>query len=345
MAIFNILTPFPWNIGQTVGIRVANQSRYQSTCQWFGSGVPTSGPVSSNDIGIGKWLQVSGSLSSVYQIGNGDSQPSPATNEGIQQYYSTGMLPPYGIESAFFSMTGDGFATQNSTLTPGEIYYSNGHYYCSLVSDYYQEYGYLITLLWKPTARMYLAGWRSDGSSQPYSNSGIELHEVIFAGPPKATASAHLIGAPEKADSPNPESGQSGVAVDMALVWNDGGRETDHPAKKYSVYAGLTPSTLTKRGEIEHPSAGLPFMADQLRIPLGLKLYWRIDAENDSGITTGDVWNCAVVLPDVPARPDDYDPDTPYDPTTHDWNPAATVGGGRYSERLIAIGHECIYYS
>ncbi len=66
--------------------------------------------------------------------------------------------------------------------------------------------------------------------------------------------------------------------------------------------------------------------------------------------TTGDTWTF-VSQPEGgwpnPDRPDDYDPDDPWNPDEGDWddiNDFEYTGGGRFKGRVLVIGHKVIYF-
>lgn len=76
--------------------------------------------------------------------------------------------------------------------------------------------------------------------------------------------------------------------TDLTLTWEDGGGATS-----YDVYIGNNVTqTLVSEGQ-----AGTSYITtmEELRDVVGTslneKIYWRIDAVNDEGTTTGDIWN------------------------------------------------------
>lgn len=87
---------------------------------------------------------------------------------------------------------------------------------------------------------------------------------------------------------------------------------------------------------------------------------WRVDVYDTEtgGTETGDTWTFTIQnYPTVIdyERPDDYNPDEVwgYNPITetYEWmaigdTPDITAaGGGRYGQRLVAVGHNVIYFS
>jgi hypothetical protein len=82
------------------------------------------------------------------------------------------------------------------------------------------------------------------------------------------------------------------------------------------------------------------------------KLYnWRIDTYDTETelTTTGDTWVFTTKKSpssfDNP-RPDDYDPDDTwkYEDGDYEWSDLAVAGGGRYKNRIVVVGHNCLYF-
>ncbi|KKL18436.1 hypothetical protein LCGC14_2475540 [marine sediment metagenome] len=93
---------------------------------------------------------------------------------------------------------------------------------------------------------------------------------------------------PEKPINPTPTDAAADVTLDQATItWEDGGRATS-----YDVYYGDTSGSLTL---VSSGQAGLSFTVDGITLgsPFDYLItrYWRIDAVNASGTTTGDEWS------------------------------------------------------
>jgi hypothetical protein len=81
--------------------------------------------------------------------------------------------------------------------------------------------------------------------------------------------------------------------------------------------------------------------------PYATRMYWRIDATNIYGTTTGDEWYFDTEQSWRNERPPDYDEEKywQYKDDEYQWDDGVVVaGGGRYCQQLVAIGHNCVYY-
>jgi hypothetical protein len=152
---------------------------------------------------------------------------------------------------------------------------------------------------------------------------GWEFFPIIFESLP-----------PEKPVCVSPLNSSTGVLKNAGLEWADPGSETNHAATGFNLYFSTSIAGLVQIGEA-HESDAVTETASNLLAPdslygEGITYYWRVDAFNDAGTTTGDVWSFTVEQFSFPPdRPDDYDPDI--------------GGGGRYNQKLIVVGHKCIY--
>lgn len=98
-------------------------------------------------------------------------------------------------------------------------------------------------------------------------------------------------GEPAKPENPDPADG-SGPGVDFSdfeLSWDDGGG-----ADTFDVYIGTT-GDLT---QVSSAQAGTTYTTTLSEIetvigssPINQSIYWRVDATNTNGTTTGDEWN------------------------------------------------------
>ena len=111
----------------------------------------------------------------------------------------------------------------------------------------------------------------------------------VVPAPPAATA-------PAAAGNPQPRDGAAGVAVETLLLsWSAADR-----AASYDVYWGTRRNTLAADAGLGTP-IGTTFTATTIRRPgataaerrlaPGTTYYWRVDAKNDQGTTTGSVWS------------------------------------------------------
>ena len=103
----------------------------------------------------------------------------------------------------------------------------------------------------------------------------------VVSPPPAATGTP-----PGAASTPQPRDGATGVAVETLLLsWSAAAR-----AASYDVYWG-TGRNLAADADLGTP-IGATFTATTIRRPaLGTTYYWRVDAKNDQGTTTGSVWS------------------------------------------------------
>ncbi len=94
-----------------------------------------------------------------------------------------------------------------------------------------------------------------------------------------------LLGAPappSKPVSPNPGNGASDVSITATLGWSNGGGATS-----YFVYFGTDPTPDNSEYQGEQGSTTF----DPGALTYGATYYWRIDAKNSTGTTTGDIWS------------------------------------------------------
>ena len=103
----------------------------------------------------------------------------------------------------------------------------------------------------------------------------------VVSPPPAVTGTP-----PGAASTPQPRDGATGVAVETLLLsWSAAAR-----AASYEVYWG-TGRNLAADADLGTP-IGATFTATTIRRPaLGTTYYWRVDAKNDQGTTTGSVWS------------------------------------------------------
>jgi len=102
------------------------------------------------------------------------------------------------------------------------------------------------------------------------------------------------VGAPSEPTTPSPANNATEVDFSgFTLSWEDGGG-----ADTYNIYIGPSGS-LTLRSAAQ---AGTSYVTNISEVPYGEKIYWRVDAINAGGTTTGNVWNFAA-YPGAPTNP------------------------------------------
>src|SRR4051812_34143958 len=108
----------------------------------------------------------------------------------------------------------------------------------------------------------------------------------VFAAPPP----------PAAATSPLPATGATGVATGTGLSWAAASR-----AQRYDVYFG-TSSPLTRVSADQTAT-----MFQPTALTPSTTYFWRVDAKNSSGTTTGATWSFTTVpgatAPGAPANP------------------------------------------
>jgi len=100
--------------------------------------------------------------------------------------------------------------------------------------------------------------------------------------------------APVKASVPNPVSGLTNVQLtsgNLSLKWS-GSTNT----QTYAVYFGTDPLNLTKLGDVAYVAAPTYPLTG---LSPAITYYWRIDATNNKGTITGDVWNFTALTPEL----------------------------------------------
>jgi hypothetical protein len=98
--------------------------------------------------------------------------------------------------------------------------------------------------------------------------------------------------APYKRITPSPANGATGQAVHVTLGWHDGGRATS-----YDVYFGTENPPVTRLAAAQ---TGTAYTLRSL-LSYGTTYYWRIDAKNLIGTTTGNVWSFTTT-PTLPSH-------------------------------------------
>ncbi|MGE4513309.1 MAG: LamG-like jellyroll fold domain-containing protein [Chryseobacterium sp.] len=100
--------------------------------------------------------------------------------------------------------------------------------------------------------------------------------------------------APAKATNPTPTTGNTNVELtngNLLLNWSGSSNTTT-----YSVYLGTNSSSLNKVTDVNY-SASPSYQLTGLNP--ATTYYWRIDATNEKGTATGDVWNFKTLAPSL----------------------------------------------
>jgi len=134
--------------------------------------------------------------------------------------------------------------------------------------------------------------------SHTYSTAGTYSAKVIVErgnAPPvekRITISANTsLEPPSKATSASPSNGATNISVSTDVSWSDGGGATS-----YNVYFGTdsTPDSGYKGNQTSTSYDPDPLDYDTT-------YYWRIDAKNSDGTTTGDVWHFTTQEDSIPS--------------------------------------------
>jgi len=131
--------------------------------------------------------------------------------------------------------------------------------------------------------------YRLKATNKTDSSNYSEVLEVITAPAP----------APVKVSNPIPQNGSYFLELPTSnfnLAW-----DSTIDAKNYSVYFGTDPNNLSKLVDMpysESPSFQIPF-----DLSSRVYYYWRVDANNDYGTTTGDVWSFRITTNEIVIHP------------------------------------------
>jgi hypothetical protein len=207
---------------------------------------------------------------------------------------------------------------------------------------------------WDPTVEPHL-GYQKQISLSAYDDSTVTVKFVFISdGSGNQGYGAFLdnigvygdpIGTPPLPPAnPSPGNGSLGISVDATLTWADGGGATN-----FDVYFG-TDST-PDSGEFQGNQVGTSF--DPGMLDFGTQYYWRIDAHNEFGVTSGDVWQFTTLV-SVGATLsgvtyEDLNGDGIYDPSEDDalvgvfvsangGTPAISTAGGDYQLTGLSAG-------
>jgi len=171
---------------------------------------------------------------------------------------------------------------------------------------------------------VYLKGKESVGSEWENSNTKSFTTTTIGGDPP------------EKPVNPTPSDAADDVTLDQeTITWEDGGGATS-----YDVYYGDTSGSLSL---LSGGQADVSYTIDGITLGSPFEYlvtrYWRIDAINDVGLTTGDEWSFTSIAFDPPL-PTGVTLDAEGEPT----GTPTGESGMLTIRRLIAAARNKIYY-
>ncbi len=115
--------------------------------------------------------------------------------------------------------------------------------------------------------------WRID----PVNSAGTTTGNVW-----SFTTESEPVSLPSKSTSPGPGNGATNQSINVDISWSNGGGATS-----YNVYFGTDPTP--DSGESQGSQSGTSFNLGTLSY--STTYYWRIDAVNSAGTTTGNVWS------------------------------------------------------
>ena len=178
-------------------------------------------------------------------------------------------------------------------------------------------------------------------SGPPYENdNGIGQYYYINDVEQTNQLSIEILGdvassLPSKPTNPTPANSATGVDFSgLQLSWNDGGG-----ADTFDIYIGTTGSPTL----VSSAQAGTNYTTTLSELatifgsdPIDQKIYWRVDATNTAGTTTGDEWN-------FDARPVKTNTPSPIDAVsdiTLDETPLSWVDGGNADTYNVYFGEQ-----
>jgi len=127
---------------------------------------------------------------------------------------------------------------------------------------------------------------------------------------------------PSKAINPSPGNGSTNQLPTVDLSWSNGGGATS-----YDVYFGT--DTTPDSSEFKVNQTGISY--DPGTLSYNTTYYWRIDAKNSSGTTTGDVWSFTTGPLPLPLKAVNPSPSNGASNQSIDVNVSWSNGGGATS--------------
>ena len=120
-------------------------------------------------------------------------------------------------------------------------------------------------------------------AGQPSADSGYDVRGLGRGASPDIGAFEYVAGsAPLKPTGPTPANAATGVSLGTALEWSG-------TADNWDVYIGTSTANLTFQDNISAR------FYEEYDWDYETTYYWRIDANNATGLTTGDVWSFTTV--------------------------------------------------
>jgi hypothetical protein len=141
-----------------------------------------------------------------------------------------------------------------------------------------------------------IAYWKLLDDYADYSGNGRTIEAK--RGTPSFSDDHPTGSAPTKATNPTPSNAADDTTLDQATVtWEDGGGATS-----YDVYYGTESGNLTLlESGVTDLSYTIFEIDDGSPFDYEVTRYWRIDAVNDAGTTTGDEWSFTTITFNAPA--------------------------------------------
>ncbi len=175
--------------------------------------------------------------------------------------------------------------TQTSFETSGEVFVGASNFDAYFATSGTRPFDYTVFNL-PSTSPAVDAGWPSKAST--YDVLGLARD-----GSPDIGAFEYRTGIPPaKARDPSPAHGATNVDPAALLTWQG-------VADNYDVYVGTSPSVLVFQGNQQDRSL-------IYSLAYATTYYWRVDPNNEYGLTTGDVWSfttAAIPIPGMPSGP------------------------------------------
>lgn len=155
-----------------------------------------------------------------------------------------------------------------------------------------------------------MVGWRFDAWPSGDSDATSKVYDKKYGSYVWSSTTADFLwqvwdgesgSGPSKPTTPSPANGATDVDFsDLTLSWANGGGATS-----YDVYVGSSGSLSC----ISEGQTGTTCAVTMDQVPVNQVIYWRVDAVNDDGTATGDVWH-------FDARPAKASSPTPADEAT-----------------------------
>ena len=217
------------------------------------------------------------------------------------------------------------YAWQSFTFSGVEL--SSGNTYCLVLSCPFGWYQFADqdSIRWLYRTGFYENGaryYRYDAIEWTLDATGRDCRAIVYGD----------AGSPSKPTNPTPVNNATEVDFsDFTLSWEDGGN-----ADTYNVYIGETGSLTS----VSSTQAGVSYITNLSELetiyavsPIDQKIYWRVDATNNAGTTTGDEWNFDA-RPPKPSNPS---------PEHEETNVASSKTPLSYTSSDAAITHD-VYF-